>query len=108
MKRLPWAAFCLVYFLAASAGLAHEEEEGAGPPAKVSPEEQHRASVLPDRVLLSWAGNPAHTQNVSWRTSVAVNRSFVEYAVATGRPDFGTYVREDSLNPDSFGQGGRT
>ena len=72
--------------LACSPLLAHEE--GHDPPAKIDVTDQHRPTVLPDRVVLTWSGDPAHTQDVSWRTSGEVTKSFVEYAVATKGPYF--------------------
>ncbi|MFO0914986.1 MAG: metallophosphoesterase family protein [Pirellulales bacterium] len=90
--RSPWTRRCccgllICLALAVRAGAHDEADEHVAQPA-ISAKEQHRATILPDRVLLSWSGNPAHTQDVTWRTSTEVPRSFVEYAVDTGRPDF--------------------
>ena len=41
-----------------------------------------------DHIILTWTGNPAYTQDVSWRTSVDVEQAFVEFAAATPGPYF--------------------
>lgn len=51
-------------------------------------DEAHRPSVLPDRIILSWAHDPATTQAVTWRTDTSVNRSFAQFAVAEDGPHF--------------------
>ncbi len=75
----------LLVLLFAVLGFAHDTAE---PPEKIKAKEQHAASVLPDRVILTWSGNPAYSQDVTWRTSKAVKNSFVEYAVADEGPYF--------------------
>ncbi len=74
--------------LACSISHAHEGHGPHSPPARIKPAEQHKPTVLPDRVILTWSGNPAYSQDVSWRTNEKVKQSFVEYAVATAGPYF--------------------
>ena len=83
--------FCLWAF---SIAFCHEDHPS---PPKIAEGEQHKPSVLPDRILLTWTGNPAYTQDVTWRTSVEVVGSYVEYAVATGGP----YFVENALRIDA-------
>ena len=40
------------------------------------------ASPDPDRIVLTWSGNPAHTQAVSWRTDNSVVVGYAEIALA--------------------------
>ena len=46
--------------------------------------EQHEPTPLPDRIVLTWSGDPATTQDVTWRTSVAVDHGVV--GVSRSRP----------------------
>jgi 3',5'-cyclic AMP phosphodiesterase CpdA len=42
----------------------------------------HAPRPLPDRIVLTWRGDPATTQAVTWRTDPSVPRSVAEYAIA--------------------------
>lgn len=86
MHRYCHSIACLC--LLTSLTFAHEDHPE--PPAKIDAAEQHKPSVLPDRIVLTWSGDPAHTQDVTWRTSTEVHHSFVEFAVATKGPYFVT------------------
>lgn len=46
----------------------------------------HRATVMPDRVVLTWSGDPASTQAVTWRTSTAVTHARAQLALASDGP----------------------
>ena len=48
----------------------------------------HHPSVVPDRVILTWKGDPATTQAVTWRTNTSVKEAFAEVAVSEGGPKF--------------------
>ena len=85
----------LFLLLLNSAGLTHETPDSS--PPKISAQEQHQPSVLPDRIVLTWTGDPAHTQDVTWRTSTACQHAFVEFAVATQGP----YFVENSVRIDA-------
>jgi hypothetical protein len=47
-----------------------------------------KPSAVPDRVLLSWAGDPATTQSVTWRTDASAKKGVAEIAIAGPGPDF--------------------
>ncbi len=49
-------------------------------------------SPVPDRVILTWSGDPATTQSVSWRTDVTIGEAWAELALASADPDFVNYV----------------
>jgi hypothetical protein len=51
--------------------------------------EWNRATPLPDRVILTWSGDPATTQSVTWRTDTTVARAVAQYALASPGPGFG-------------------
>ncbi len=56
---------------------------------------------MPDRIVLTWHGDPTTTQAVTWRTSTAVTRAVAELAVADGGPKFTRFVASfpAELNP---------
>lgn len=58
--------------------------------ADSGPETKHdpAPTVLPDRIILTWPGDPATSQAVTWRTSDAVKEARAEIAPAEPSPDF--------------------
>ncbi len=46
-------------------------------------------SVYPDRIILTWAGDPATSQAVTWRTDSTVEQGCAMIAPADPSPDFG-------------------
>jgi 3',5'-cyclic AMP phosphodiesterase CpdA len=68
---------------AGPAGVPHEHGEEAQP-------RRHEAAVVhaprpwPDRLVLTWAGDPSTTQAVSWRTDTTVAQGWLELSRATG------------------------
>src|SRR5215470_1276822 len=66
--------------------LAHEGHDH--PPAAVKPADAYRPTAMPDRIILTWAGDPATTQAVTWRTSTDVTKALAEIAVAEAGPGF--------------------
>jgi 3',5'-cyclic AMP phosphodiesterase CpdA len=69
--------------------VAHDADEAHEhtPPA-ADLREVYKPTVLPDRIILTWAGDPAFTQAVTWRTSTDVARAWAEIAVADADPAF--------------------
>jgi 3',5'-cyclic AMP phosphodiesterase CpdA len=85
---------CLCLFAAGlAAGLAaplaaHEDHPHEGAAAGWQPvahdaAEAHAPQLLPDRIILTWDGDPATSQAVTWRTDTTVQRAVAEVAVAT-------------------------
>ncbi|TWT34857.1 Alkaline phosphatase precursor [Blastopirellula retiformator] len=69
--------------------LAHEGEDGhAHAPIAVKPAEMYAPTAMPDRVVLTWTGDPRTTQAVTWRTSVDVAEGLAEIAEAEAGPGF--------------------
>lgn len=60
----------------------------AEPPKAADAKEVYRPTVLPDRIVLTWNGDPATTQAVTWRTSTEVTEAFAEIALADPGPHF--------------------
>lgn len=54
---------------------------------KVEPAEFARPTILPDRIVLTWADEPTTTQAVTWRTSTDVTRGLAEITVADAGPN---------------------
>ena len=44
--------------------------------------DRYEPTPYPDRVVLTWSGDPASSINVTWRTNVETAETVVEYAVA--------------------------
>lgn len=62
--------------------------------AKVPDNDLHRPSPIPDRVILTWAGDPATTQAVTWRTDTTVERAVAQIAQAGDGPSFAKDAKE--------------
>ncbi|MES2696970.1 MAG: fibronectin type III domain-containing protein [Verrucomicrobiota bacterium] len=63
--------------------LAHQGHETDGwKPTLYADKLAHAPRPLPDRVVLTWSGDPAATQSVTWRTDTSVVRALAELAVA--------------------------
>ena len=73
--------------IVASAIAAYGHDYGHGVPA-VSNSEIYRPTPIPDRIVLTWTGDPATTQAVTWRTDGSVVRAYAEIAVAEDGPAF--------------------
>ena len=63
-------------FVACSAVIAQQPSEA----------DNYNAGLYPDRVILTWSGDPATTQSVTWRTSTAVAQGWAEITVADAGP----------------------
>ncbi|HTE19397.1 MAG TPA: metallophosphoesterase family protein [Armatimonadota bacterium] len=48
----------------------------------------HRPLAVPDRIILTWKGDPAHSQAVTWRTDSSVRRAVAQIAPADHGPAF--------------------
>lgn len=57
-------------------------------PAMADPAVVYQPSVTPDRIVLTWSGDPATTQSVTWRTSTDVTSPVAEITVADADPAF--------------------
>jgi len=76
--------------MAASCGIvqAHDGDDHAHAPRAVKPAEMYAPTLMPDRIVLTWTGDPKTSQAVSWRTSTEVAHGKAEIAVATSGPEF--------------------
>lgn len=62
--------------------------------AQLKPEILHAPSPQPDRIILTWAADPATTQAVTWRTDISVSRAIAQIAVEEDGPVFPKRARE--------------
>ncbi len=75
-------AATLLYILTCSFALAHSGSHIEGLRHK------EIASPDPDRIFLSFIGDPATSRGVNWRTDASVGEAFAEIAPATANPNF--------------------
>jgi 3',5'-cyclic AMP phosphodiesterase CpdA len=73
--------------LASTASVGGHEGHSTVPKA-ATPADVHRATLMPDRIVLTWAGDPTTAQAVTWRTSTEVAQGLAEIAVAEAGPAF--------------------
>ncbi len=71
-------------------------------PPKHPDKERLRPTPTPDRIILTWTGDPAHTQAVTWRTDTSVLRGVAQIAPAEGGPLFVKKAREVLSRSASF------
>lgn len=71
---------------AASLLRAHDDHDH--PPKKVLDEAIYRATPMPDRIILTWKDDPAHSQAVTWRTDPSIKKGIAQIAVSEGSAKF--------------------
>jgi 3',5'-cyclic AMP phosphodiesterase CpdA len=75
--------------LAPAALRAHDGEgDHEHAPKPVSEADAHRPSAIPDRIILTWTGDPARSQAVTWRTDASVAKAKAQLALADHGPKF--------------------
>lgn len=75
---------------------AHEGEHEHDHPAprRVEDIEMFKPSPLPDRIILTWNGDPARTQAVTWRTDDTIHEAVAEIALSEPGPQFAPKARQ--------------
>lgn len=63
-------------------------------PVKVPDVEAHQPTRNPDRVILTWAGDPSRSQAVTWRTDTNVKEGLAEIALAGDDAQFSKAARQ--------------
>ncbi len=66
---------------------AHDGDDHSHPVRQVKPAEMYAPTPMPDRIVLTWSGDPTTTQSVTWRTSTEVTAGKAELAVASSGPE---------------------
>ncbi|MCC6588424.1 MAG: metallophosphoesterase family protein [Bryobacterales bacterium] len=72
------------FSLLVGGGYLVSREKGTKLPESI----EHQPSRIPDRIILTWNGEPSQTQAVTWRTSTEVTSPMAEIAVAEDGPEF--------------------
>jgi predicted phosphodiesterase len=67
---------------------AHDGDDHDHAVPKVSDEVAWAPTAIPDRIILSWTGDPSTTQTVNWRTDTTVKKAIADVAVAEDGPFF--------------------
>ncbi|MBY0397438.1 MAG: metallophosphoesterase family protein, partial [Thermoleophilia bacterium] len=70
---------------------AHDGHEH--PPKPVPEPEAHRPSAIPDRIIRTFAADPARSIAVNWRTSADVARGIAQIAPADAGPKFASAAK---------------
>lgn len=63
----------------------------------------YRATPVPDRVILTWAADPATTAAVTWRTDSSIAKALAEIAEAEDGPGFPKKARTVEARTEPFG-----
>ena len=64
---------------------------------RLTPETEHivfRPSPRPDRIILTWEGDPATSQTVTWRTDTTVHKPIAELILADASPYLDDHEKE--------------
>ena len=90
MRRFSTLVFAATLVFVARSLPAHDhaDHEPDSPPAPVEAKRLWSPTAMPDRILLTWSGDPARTQAVTWRTDTTVEKAWIEYALADDGPKF--------------------
>jgi acid phosphatase type 7 len=73
--------------VATHSAMAHDGDDHSHSVRQVKPAEMYEPTPMPDRIVLTWAGDPTTTQSVTWRTSTEVASAKAELAIATSGPE---------------------
>jgi 3',5'-cyclic AMP phosphodiesterase CpdA len=92
-----WVAAC-AFAVLLSAGYRLASQDDGKVPEKVL----HRPSPIPDRIILTWAGEPSTTQTVTWRTDTSVAKAEGEIAEAEDGPGFVKKAQQFPAATESF------
>jgi hypothetical protein len=68
--------------------LAHDGHDHEHPPKPVPEADAHKPSALPDRIIRTFAGDPARSIAVTWRTDLSVGQGIAQIAPADAGPKF--------------------
>lgn len=85
----PWLGGLLALMPLPAVG--HDGPDAAhdhAPPKPVADAEAHRPTGIPDRIIRTFAGNPATSIAVTWRTDAGVDKGLAQIAPADAAPKF--------------------
>lgn len=81
-------AICSLGLLSSVARAHDDDHEHEHLPPAAEAKEIYKPSLIPDRIVLTWTGDPATSQAVTWRTSTDVTKAWAEIALAGPGPKF--------------------
>ncbi len=93
LRTFACAGLCFGFGAIAST-FAHDEHDH--PPVKVADATAHKPTAIPDRIILTWTGDPSTTQAVTWRTDATVGKALSQIAPASAAPKFVDSVKSVS------------
>ncbi len=70
--------------------------------------EYHRAAVdrapkkIPDRIVLTWSGDPATTASITWRTDTSIAQAEGQIAEANASANFTTWARSETARTEKW------
>jgi hypothetical protein len=79
-------AICLLFVVYLIIGCAERKTQAQ----RIFPQ----ATRIPDRIMLTWADNPATSQAVTWRTDSTVTVALAEIAIADPSPKFAEHAQQ--------------
>lgn len=79
-----------------------QDADDQHPVAKVSDKVAHRPTANPDRIVLTWVGDPSTSQAVTWRTDSSVNEAFAQIALAEDGPLFASKAKQLTAVTEPF------
>ena len=103
MKRVTNGFVCCLFMLfmmlsvgcgAAIHAVDSTDPSGTPHPIKVQDAKAYAPSPLPDRLILTWAGDPTRSQAVTWRTDTTIAVGLAEIAVAADNTSFTKVSRQ--------------
>ena len=91
MKIITILGFCLAQItFSPSAAISAQVDLSSNSVQSVS----GKNNALIENIILTWKGNPATSQAVTWRTSSSLPESYAEIALANASPDFTKTARK--------------
>lgn len=90
---LSLSVFSLVWCVAMPV-LGHDGDDHSHAVIPVQPKEYYEPTAMPDRIVLSFSGDPRTSRSVNWRTSVAVDQGIAEIVQAEAGPYFPEKARQ--------------
>lgn len=88
--------------LGSSTSAQAQQRTPAKAPPRYPEREMHRPSPMPDRIILTWTGDPTRTQAVTWRTDSSVLQGLAQIAPSEDGPAFTKRAREVLARSRSF------
>ncbi len=93
-------AIVMILFAVAPVRFAAAQPKDLDKPVPYAAKLIHEPKPIPDRVILTWSGNPATTQSVTWRTDTSVTEAVAQIAEATDGPAFDPISSKDAKPGD--------